>query len=586
MKCNGYTLQVDTLFSSCSGTLQVGTSELPIQSNVKARVIFVDDDPVTDSQLLSRGAILLGKTTIYGTEKTEKAIISPHAVAGDSKLTLTSAPNGWNVDDELIITGTLVNNPRSDEIGTINQVNGNEISLNAPLDLDHSAPKADLNVYVANATRNVEFSSENPAISRRGHIMFMHTQNVEVHNARFTELGRTDKTTPLNDFEFVFGDDSDGDDAPATAEVVALGGSNIRGRYAIHFHQAGIDPNSTPAIVKGSVVFNGPGWGFVNHSSHVDFVDNVSYGLQGAGFYTEAGDEIGTMQGNIAIRSVNDAFQLGDQGAIDPDLRANRMDYVHNGDGFWLSGNGVEMIDNVAAGATAHGIIYWTDGIMEPAQGMARRVTVPVKYLPNGNLITDRDSVPVWWAPLAENRNNESYGSTVGFRIRYIHAKNYLGREEQSDFHRTPSQAYVDTLAPQVNGLTIWGNRDGVMLNYNEKLSLNGARIVGFGKDISKFEFNEGTAKEGVGLDLSNSSTFGPASVKNVTIEGYGVAFALPVNGIWSVQNTSLFENNVDMLILEPDTNPTQISLQQVSYSSLADDDGTLDELPEHVTAN
>lgn len=230
--------------------------------------------------------------------------------------------------------------------------------------------------------------------------------------------------------------------------------------------------------------------------------------------------------------------------------------------------------------------IYWTDGIMEPAQGKARRVTVPVKYLPNGNLITDRDSVPVWWAPLAENRNNESYGSTVGFRIRYIHAKNYLGREEQSDFHRTPSQAYVDTLAPRVSGLTIWGNRDGVMLNYNEKLSLNGARIVGFGKDISKFEFNEGTAKEGTGLDLSDSSTFDPASVKNVSIDGNGVALALPVNGVWSIEATSLTENKVDMLILEPESNPTQISLQQVSYTSMSDHNGTLSTLPAHVTSN
>ena len=579
-------LNVDTLFSSCSGQLHIGTEETPVDDEVNTKIVFIDDGAISDSKLLGRGAVLMGQTRIYGSPKTHRAVIQPQAERGDSALRLASVPTGWKVDDQLIITGTTPNDPMSDEIRTITQIIENRVSLDRPLTLDHTAPRPDLNVYVANATRNIEFVSENPQVSRRGHVMFMHNQDVVVQYARFTELGRTDKTRPLNDFEFQFHDGGVGDDAPDKADVIALGGENVRGRYAVHFHRTGTDLNSEPARVKGAVVFNGPGWGYVSHSSHVDMIDNVSYGLQGAGFYTEAGDEIGSMQGNIAIRSVNSSFTLDDQGAIDPDLNANLMDYGHDGDGFWLTGNRVSMIDNVASGASAHGIIYWTDGILEPDSNLATRMSIPVKELANGHLIPDRETVPVWWAPLAESRDNQSYGATVGFRIRYVHAKNYLGREEQSDFHRSPPQAYIDTLTPSVNDLTVWGNRDGVLLNYNERLSLDGARIYGFGKDISKFSFNPGTAKSGVGLDVSNDATHGPATINNVTIEGFGMGFAAPVNGHWQIQNMLLQNNHTDMLTLETETSDTQVTLQNVMFATFADEQGRISQLPSHISIN
>ncbi|MEM7097935.1 MAG: G8 domain-containing protein [Pseudomonadota bacterium] len=584
---NDTLLQVDTLVSTCTGALQIGTEATPIQSDVGATIVFVDDGPVGDPNLVGRGALLMGQTVIHGAPKTHRAIIAPHARQGDSVLRLTTTPSGWREGDQLIITGTVPNNPTSDEIRTVSSINGSEITLNAALNLDHSAPRADLNVYVANATRNVEFVSENTATQNRGHIMLM-SANANIQNARFTELGRTDKTTELDDFEFLFPDDGAGDDAPATASVTALGGRNVRGRYAIHFHQIGTDPGEAPALVQGSVVFNGPGWGFVNHSSHVNFVDNVSYGLQGAGFYTEAGDEIGTMQGNIAIRTVNSAFTTDDGGAIDPDLRAERMDYGNDGDGFWLTGNRVSLINNVSAGASAHGIIYWADGIMEvTSSNAAERVTVLVSSLPNGDLIPDRQSVPVWWAPLAVSRGNETYGSTIGFRARYIHADNYLGREGASDFHRSPPQSYIDTLSPSFNDLTVWGSRDGVLLNYNERVSLVGARVVGFGTDQSTFQENGGTANTGVGLDIGTDATHGPGTIENTTINGFGAGFVTPVNGRWDVRDVDIADNGLDLFVPIPESNDTQVRLENVSYTTFqVQDDEDASQLPAHISTS
>ena len=324
-------LRVDTIVSMPHGRFEMGTAANPIAAHVTARVVFADDgaiDQTWDPTQLSRGALLQGSVEIQGAGKTERITLSSQPVAGATSLELSQTPVGWRVGDQIVVTGTQ--GSTSDEVRTIQRIDGNRVILNQALQLDHITPKADLNVYVANKTRNVEFTSENTETLRRGHMMFMHTLDVKIANAAFNELGRTDKTRPLDDFSYEFDENAVGNatSAPVVFTTIPGEGTNVRGRYSIHFHRGGVDPNSTPAVIDGSVVAGSPGWGFVNHSSNVIMTDNVSYGVQGAAFYTEAGDEIGAMNGNIAIRTVNPSFTLDDGGAIDPDLRADAMDLV------------------------------------------------------------------------------------------------------------------------------------------------------------------------------------------------------------------------------------------------------------------
>ncbi|MEM9775743.1 MAG: G8 domain-containing protein, partial [Chloroflexota bacterium] len=404
-------LWVDTITSSMTGRLEIGTQANPIDANVTARIVFVDNgliDRNADPKQVGRGAVLSGPVEVVGAQKTHRITAGTFPKAGDSELVLSSVPTGWRVGDQLIITGSQ--GKTSDEVRTITAINGATILLDKPLSLDHVPPKADLNLWIANSSRNVIFESENLEVRHRGHMMFMHQLDVQIHNARFYGLGRTDKTIELDDFEYELLDTA-ANDGPSPIDFTVVEGpaNNIRGRYAIHFHRGGTAPGTIPAVIKGSVVEDSPGWGFVNHSSNVDMVDNVSYNIQGAGFYTEAGDEVGSMVGNIAIRTVNSAFRLDDEGAIDPDLGLERGDFGNDGDGFWLSGTRVAVIDNVAAGASAHGIIFWVDGLIEPDTGRAK---VKVSEIENGHLISNRDTIPVWWAPMAEVRDNESYGAT------------------------------------------------------------------------------------------------------------------------------------------------------------------------------
>ena len=562
-------LEVDTIVSTGGARLEIGTSTIPVEATVRAEVVFADDgsiDTNVDFAQIGRGAILHGTTVIHGDATTGHVAMNPHPGAGDTVIELVLEPVGWDVGDEIIVTGTTPNDPESDEIRTITSISGTTVTLDQALQRDHRAPRPDLNVYVANTTRNVIFSSENVAVLRRGHVMFAQTNKVDVNYARFYQLGRTDKTKSLDDFDFDFFDTPNNNGgAPVDFEAIPGNRTNIRGRYPVHIHRNGVDPASAPALVNGCVVFDGPGWGYATHSSHAVFSNNVSYAVQGTGFYTEAGDEIGSMIGNIAIRSVNSAFQFDSTGgAIDPDLGHENQEFGNDGEGFWLSGHLVSMIDNVSAGSTGHGIIVWSDGLVEPDTGRGR-TTVQVSHVANGHLIPGRETIPVWWAPLAEFRGNEAYGSTIGFRARYIHSQTYLGLGG-SAFHEKPPQAYIDTLEPMLEDLTVWNNRDGVMLNYTERVSLRDVRIVGIG---APFVLDRGTMNAGAGLDQGTEITGGYARVENVSIEGFEMGYVMPRNDQWVIENLHL-ANVTDLYITEPRLGPRAITMNDITFGPLA----------------
>src|SRR5688500_16233676 len=115
--------------------------------------------------------------------------------------------------------------------------------------------------------------------------MLVHSPDVDVNHAPFDHLGRPDKDVRINDPVL--------DDA---GHLVPCTGTNPRGRHGLHLHRTGTDFSHAPATVRGSVVRDSVGWGFVNLSSNAVFENDVSYNVFGAGFVTEAGDEIGAFR--------------------------------------------------------------------------------------------------------------------------------------------------------------------------------------------------------------------------------------------------------------------------------------------------
>lgn len=263
-------LNVETFFSQASSRFEIGTADEPIPPGIKAQVTIIDEGPIDleeDYAQISKGMMLMGEVRVYGTEKTSWLPLVSFPKIGDSSISLEEVPAGWEVGDDIVITGTEPDNPESDEKRKIAEMSGTSVVLDEPLTRDHISPREDLKVHVANLSRNIIFSSENPAIDRRGHVMFMANLDVELYNARFYQMGRTNKRVQVDDWFYENLIAEDGVEGPRT---------NIRGRYSVHFHRGGVDPtNTTPAHVEGCVVEDDPGWAYVNHSSNVDFIDNV-----------------------------------------------------------------------------------------------------------------------------------------------------------------------------------------------------------------------------------------------------------------------------------------------------------------------
>ena len=507
-------LRVDTLVTAPGSRLEIGTAEQPVQSNVQARIVFADRGPLTvenDPLLMGRGAILHGTTRIHGAAKTSAVTAAIDPKRGDREIVLTDQPSGWSVGDQLVIAGTRPDGG-GDETVVIQSIEGSRILLEAPLTEDHLTPRDHLKVHVANLSRNVEFTSENTAIDRRGHVMFMHTRDVDVANAAFNDLGRTDKLRPLDSPYF--------DDEGFFVEET---GSNTGGRYSVHFHRNGVERSGSPAVIRGSVVAGNPGWGFVNHSSYVDFIDNVAFDVVGAAFSTEAGDEIGRFQDNLAIRM----HGTGDE----PISRQEDGDFGHAGDGFWLQGPGVVVENNVAAGATGSGLILYAEPLFEDGLGIT---TFPSGNLPDPFVAEGDASVPVSLAPLARFSDNESYGSALGAQI-YYHRTFITIEEEQEE------QARFQFAPSVMDGMSLWSNSNGMQVNYTVDTDFRDFEIIGPADGSGDTGFDA----------ASNFYNRGTHHYENFVIEDYEIGFSAPRSGVIHVRN-GYFNNITDFYLNEP----------------------------------
>jgi len=353
-------------------------------------------------------------TTVNGvTTTTTKTTVSP--LKGAAFIDVNTADiSNWKVGDRIVIAGTDPNavsaatGKSSDEEGLVKEIvdqGGGKsrvyfrvsvvtgvdpknplkpaVEIRGQLQLDHlipidpatGLPLAGQGVQVANVSRNVIIQSENPyLVMARGHVMFMHTTDVDLCGVGIYGLGRTDKRTVIDDPQFYTQELIDAQKATNTladpnakpGDLIPGTGLNPRARYAVHFHRAGIDetdPNrpvllsTTPAEICNSAVVDSPGWGFVNHSSYVNMDNNVAFNVVGSSFVTEAGNELGRFVGNLAIKGVGANTGEGIES------RKFKQDFGFQGDGFWFQGPGVDVRDNIAVSQRHDGFVFFTVGL-------------------------------------------------------------------------------------------------------------------------------------------------------------------------------------------------------------------------------
>ena len=469
-----------------------------------------------DPKQLSLGFVTMGQLEIIGQEKLNMVQLSADAFSGSNSIQLKDTPTGWTINDDLIITsgGNEDASNNGEDLVKIQTINGNTITTASSLNKNHEGNLDDgLHCYVGNLTRNIVFKSPATAVvTQRGHVMAMHNDtNVQIKNAQFKQLGRTDKSRVLDDFIWdkwlepkVFVSKI----SPLGQEIAEMKATpvneltNSRGRYSIHLHKLGTAFGAKIAQVTGNVVWDYPGWGITHHDSHANVSKNVVYDGTGAGIVSETGSETGTWDNNLVV-------DVKEGHSTDPYVASlHHDDYLFSGQGLAMKGRAVLCRNNVIANARRGvGVINMNNSINNldrlDAKALATsRVGYEVDNFPlsvNGYSKEGDGVIPSEASLIMEN--TIVIDSNIG--LRSIERDMSVNHESRSIF----------------DGFKVWGANTGFLINYQADYSFKDVYISGKNADTS------------LGMDMwkhSHNQTF-----ENIKLEDlkYGIQVSKVVLG-------------------------------------------------------
>lgn len=385
--------------------------------------------------------------------------------------------------------------------------------------------------------------------------MFMNC-DVSIEFVRFSKLGRTNKNKIVTD----------------KPDKV---GKNPRGRYPLHFHKCENYDAKEIVTVQGSVVDDSPGWGFVNHSSNVSFLDNIAYNFNGAGFVTESGEELGEMDGNLSVGGKGLGgdklskkrylyrriyFSKGDR--ILNRLKAGDLGF--DGEGFWIQAPLVSFTHNIAAGNHGAGILFYGLGLshLPEQEGLA---SLTDSLLKEHGMRLDGKVIKRHWAgfggkhiigdvPIYKMENNESYANYMGLKVRYMqhpdvtafennhtnyikHMNNPITDDNKEVEKPKYKEAYLEQ---EIVGMELSHNYIGAHFTYNTNLKLKGFTVIGEPK------------KSDVGLEIWHQS-ISNMKTEDIYISGYDTGL-LTKDGI--EENKMEYGNNKNnRKVLDPKKN-------------------------------
>ncbi len=516
-------LVVNTLVIDPEGHMSIGTEANPVNDDVTAQVIFPNQGPIDtewDPSLFSKGLISHGFLDIHGSARMAITALKGASGAGSSVLKLAENPIGWKVGDTLLVPGVETkfngsnddNSKYQDELVVVTDILGKNILFSNLADgsdtliYNHQPPGGyGLRAYVGNMTRNVQIRSANYAdlpIQERGHVMLMHLPYPKVQYASFTGLGRSDKSILVDDPMVMDG-------------MLMSGGTNPRGRYALHLHRAGRnDYLGEPILLKGNVVVNTPGWGIVNHSSHADIIDNIVFEYKGSGFVTELGDELGRFIHNMAVKGIG----VKDDPPVNIFDRLHNFDLGHEGNGFWLKGANVELINNIATSCEAAGFNYFSD---DDEFTDAERPKVPKAAIKQPSLAGAEDSIYSVLIPIRQNKGSVAYNVRSGMLF-WTHMYN---DDNIGDFTRSQFLPNTHDAFSLVTNFNIWNvSQSGITINYSSQLHFKNGLLLG---DLDQLFIAEGDTapySSTVGYGIATNGVIGRVIMERLQFEGWVAA--------------------------------------------------------------
>jgi hypothetical protein len=405
------------------------------------------------------------------------AALAGDARNGSSSLQFKQAPAGWAVGDEVVVTGTRFHWANSqdqtlleNEVRKITAINGSAVTLDAKLIHDHVRADPSFSIFVSNLTRPIVIRSANAKpLTERGHVMFMKGSQVDIRDAAFIDLGRTDK-------------------------AAATSAANIKGVYSVHFHQNGYDHEQR---ISGSVIRGTPGWGLANHSSNVVATNNVVHDFVGAAFSAEAGDEIGSFIGNIVSGGTHRPLQAKPYAreAIGPEPKQRLLagDMGKFANGFWMVSPQVVVQDNVVAGGNGTAYLMFMLGTMEfgPNNPTVGQFTgFPLDRVPAGivprtwnypNQFTGAKMAVTADLPIKDFRNNIAYGVFQGMRVRWTADDAGFMYNANKGVDVARLQTTPRNLTRQrylLSNLTFWNVGSGLNMGYSENYDVDNLTVV------------------------------------------------------------------------------------------------------------
>ena len=495
----------DTMVVTPSGELEIGTVDNPVQANVDVDLIIANNGPIDvewDPMLLSRGIISHGKASIHGAEKDSHEKVVDDPMQGDTSVTFADAPEGWTVGDTIVVAGTRHDGWKwdnkaadqafydsQDEERVISKIDGNTVHFDKPLEFDHDTPREDLKTSVANYTRNVSVETEDAdsaEIAERGHVMFMHSDKVDVRYAEFHQLGRTDKSElsfQADDFAQIESD------------------SNVQGRYSLHLHRTGVEDLENPTFLIGNAVYGSPGWGFVHHDSNAILENNASFDTFGAGYVAETGNETGAWNDNIAILAQGNSWGTSKNQSLISD---DQFDTARSGDGFWFQGRLVGSSDNVAASVNTGFVYFHRDGDDRMINANSEHFVHSDAL--QGGFVTADD------IPISMFDGNETFAARAGFHV----AK------------ANPNQGH--DVWSHLKDFTAWSVKQGAVVEYTSHYILEGFDVIG--KEPTLFSDPE------QGINIGNNTT--EVVIIDAKISGFKTGIDLEKNLINIVGDDSI----------------------------------------------
>jgi hypothetical protein len=316
-----------------------------------------------------------------------------------------------------------------------------------------------------------------------------------------------------------------------TIVEIARTGLNPRGRYAVHFHRstfpctvdsACADDTTLTATIDGSAVVDSPGWGIVNHSSIVDITNNVVFNAVGAGFVTEAGDELGTFDHNIAIKSVGSGQDISARKFIN--------DFGHEGDGFWFQGGNVTVTNNVASGQRHAGFVFFPTGLDQKGLGVTQIPgnELPGSYGANPSLMYADNDIP-----LLKFQGNVTFADSDGFESWFS-----LGNTKLNVRTLIQNFTVFDTTG---DGIFIPYTSLDTFQNVNVHTPVNWAGVY-TGPNMTAFDRNDATAN---------------IIYDHVTALNYSIGINAPVVGVNSIIGGTF--NNLQNIMITTTNSDTRV---------------------------